>query len=182
MKELNVVPVHTGIIYSQTQYSSQYIYIVIIDIYRYSHIVILMGIELTCGHRMVSPYLWRRQVVRIQISEGLSEQLLSQDGSQVSSHYCLLLHRAVVLQGQDQRVGRCLGGRKGLFPAEERTRKSSFQCTYNSYTIWILEVYHLCPDKLIKLINLESLHVLTYDNYLYRVSLHECDQGKKNVY
>lgn len=49
--------------------------------------------------------------MRIQITSGLNEQLVSQDGSQVSSHYCLLLHGAVVLQGQDQRVQRCLGER-----------------------------------------------------------------------
>lgn len=66
--------------------------------------------------------------MRIHILEGLSEQLLSQDGSEVSSHDCLLLHGAVVLQGQDERVGRGLGergegeksGRKGFVSVERK--------------------------------------------------------------
>ena len=45
----------------------------------------------------------------IPIIQGLSEQLVSQDGSQVSGHDGLLLHGAVVLQGQDQGVRRRLG-------------------------------------------------------------------------
>lgn len=63
------------------------------------------------GYRTVCPHLGTRQAVRIQSIEGLGEQFISQDGSQVSSHYSLLLHRAVVLQGQDQRVRRGLGER-----------------------------------------------------------------------
>jgi len=51
------------------------------------------------GYGTVSPYLWRGQAVKIESTEGLGEQLVSQDGSQLLSHYCLLLHRAVVLQG-----------------------------------------------------------------------------------
>lgn len=53
-------------------------------------------------------YLWRRQVAGIQTFEGLDEQLVSQDRSQALSHDSLLLNGAVVLQGQDQRIGRCL--------------------------------------------------------------------------
>ena len=73
-------------------------------------------------------YLWRGQFVRIHFLEGLSEQLFPQDGSEVSSHDRLLLHGAVVLQGQDERVGRGLGdrdggeksGRKGLVSMEKK--------------------------------------------------------------
>lgn len=68
----------------------------------------------------------------IQITEGLCKQLVSQDRSKVSSHYCLLLHGAMVLQGQDQGVRRCLGERddsakserKGLF-FKEKMKKNS---------------------------------------------------------
>ena len=70
-------------------------------------IVILLGTDLSELEKC--PYLWRGQAVRIQTSERLGEELVSQDGSQLLSHDCLLLHRAVVLQGQDQRVRRCLG-------------------------------------------------------------------------
>lgn len=66
--------------------------------------------------------------MRIHFLEGLSEQLFPQDGSEVSSHDRLLLHGAVVLQGQDERVGRGLGdrdggeksGRKGLVSMEKK--------------------------------------------------------------
>lgn len=47
--------------------------------------------------------------MRINTTEGLGEQLVSQDRPQVLSHYCLLLHRAVILQREDQRVRRGLG-------------------------------------------------------------------------
>lgn len=56
----------------------------------------------------------------IQITEGLRKQLVSQDRSQVSSHYCLLLHGAVVLQGQDQGVRRCLGERDNGAKSERK--------------------------------------------------------------
>lgn len=46
--------------------------------------------------------------MRIQTREGFGEELMSQDGSEVSGHDCLLLHRAVVLQRQDHWVWRCL--------------------------------------------------------------------------
>lgn len=49
--------------------------------------------------------------MRIKIFERLGEQLVPKDGAQMASHDRLLLHRAVVLQGQDQRVRRCLGER-----------------------------------------------------------------------
>lgn len=49
--------------------------------------------------------------MRIPVAEGLGEQFVSQDGSQVSSHDGLLLHGAVVLQGQHQGVGGGLGER-----------------------------------------------------------------------
>lgn len=58
-----------------------------------------------------SPYLWRRQGARIKILQRLGEQLVPKDGAQMASHDRLLLHRAVVLQGQDQGVRRCLGER-----------------------------------------------------------------------
>lgn len=56
----------------------------------------------------VSAYLWRRQEERTDVLKRLGQQFVSQDGAQVMSHHCLLLHTAVVLQRQDQRVGRCL--------------------------------------------------------------------------
>lgn len=59
------------------------------------------------------PYLRRGQVLQRLVVEGLGEQPLAQDGAQVSGHDRLLLHRTVVLNGQDQ------GVRGGL---KEKTR------------------------------------------------------------
>lgn len=48
-----------------------------------------------------SEYLRGRQILQRLRTEGLSEESAAQDGVEVSGHDCLLLHGAVVLQGQD---------------------------------------------------------------------------------
>lgn len=58
-------------------------------------------------------HLRGRQGLGIPVPQRPGEQLLPQDGPQVARHHRLLLHRAVVLQGQDEGVGRCLQGATG---------------------------------------------------------------------
>lgn len=70
-----------------------------------------------------SAHLWRRQDERADVVERLGEQFVSEDGAQVTSHHCLLLHRAVVLQGQDQRVGRRLQPRFRSAQGHKKTHR-----------------------------------------------------------
>lgn len=45
--------------------------------------------------------LRRRQIFQGLRTEGLGEKFAAQDGAEVFGHDSLLLHRAVILQGQD---------------------------------------------------------------------------------
>lgn len=55
-------------------------------------------------------YLRRRQLLQRQVVQRFGEQFPAQNGAEVFGHDRLLLHRTVILQGEDQRVGGRLQG------------------------------------------------------------------------
>ncbi len=80
--------------------------------------------------------LWRGEVLGHALPQGRSDECAAQDGAHVVGHDFLLLHTAVVLQGEDHWVIRRLGMTK------QKTQRRKITLSTNGYVMIVMRDTH----------------------------------------